>query len=347
MATQLENDKFEFDPQSFQQNLYPHYRSLLKDFKNLTKSYLRFHLIFTSIFLIEIVSFFYFFWTLTKSSYIAITLGALFLTFFSYFVLLFYYQAKKPDEILKLKVKFINSCKDVVGVPKGQIEHHLSIAQAAIKLCTYLHDFENSFYLFTNKKRKYNWLMENLGFFFHFEDVFKLKKHLLLAAIDQHLEQIRVSPTDLEVHTSLADTYVSLSKFYLETEQKLSTILRRKRFKDIFNHLDTHFQEATKRAVEEFHIINDYAPDDPWIHLQLAQSYRSLGMSEEEILEYETVLRLRPLDNQILFRLGILYFEKGQNAKGLKVYEQLKRANYKKAEDLICFYGVYKSSNSL
>ena len=63
-------------------------------------------------------------------------------------------------------------------------------------------------------------------------------------------------------------------------------------------------------------------------------------MPEEEIREYETILQLCPDDKETLFKLGKLYFEQGQNAKGLQVYENLKHSHYTKAESLIHFYGA-------
>ncbi len=112
------------------------------------------------------------------------------------------------------------------------------------------------------------------------------------------------------------------------------------RFKKLMQSLEGGFQDAAQKALEEFTIIYHYAPDDPWIHMQLAQSYRALSMFEKEIEEYEAILKMSPLDQQVLFRLGMLYFEHGQNAKGLQIYEELKRSNLKKAEQLIVFYGA-------
>ena len=43
-------------------------------------------------------------------------------------------------------------------------------------------------------------------------------------------------------------------------------------------------------------------------------------MHKEEITEYETILKLCPEDKQILFRLGILCFQQGENALGLQIY---------------------------
>ena len=71
----------------------------------------------------------------------------------------------------------------------------------------------------------------------------------------------------------------------------------------------------------------------------MASGYRDLGLPEEEIKEMEILLKLRPQDKEILFRLGSLYFSQGLNAMGLQVYEELKQTNFKKAEDLISTYG--------
>ncbi len=100
------------------------------------------------------------------------------------------------------------------------------------------------------------------------------------------------------------------------------------------------FRLTAEKAIEEFKILSDYAPHDPWVHAQLAYSYRDLQMPKEEIKEYEAILQLCPDDKETLFKLGKLYFEQGQNAKGLKIYETLKFSHYKKAESLIHFYGA-------
>jgi tetratricopeptide (TPR) repeat protein len=146
-----------------------------------------------------------------------------------------------------------------------------------------------------------------------------MKLLLLESAISEHLQQIRATPTDLEVHASLASTYVALSK-----------ILK-----------DEKYKTTARLAIEEFRILSHYAPNDPWVHEQLAVGYRDLGMPEEEMREVETLLKLRASDKEILYRLGTLYFKQNMNAKGLQVYEELKRANFKKAEDLINSYGSF------
>jgi len=73
--------------------------------------------------------------------------------------------------------------------------------------------------------------------------------------------------------------------------------------------------------------------------MQLAYSYRDLGMPTQEIDEYETILKLCPHDKETLFKLGVLYFSQGLNSKGLRVYEELRHSHFKKARLLIGHYG--------
>ena len=106
------------------------------------------------------------------------------------------------------------------------------------------------------------------------------------------------------------------------------------------------FRKTAEKAIEEFKIMSDYAPHDPWVHAQLAYSYRDLQMPKEEIKEYEAILHLCPDDKETLFKLGKLYFQQGQNAKGLQIYETLKNTHFKKAENLISFYGAYSTPHA-
>ena len=120
-----------------------------------------------------------------------------------------------------------------------------------------------------------------------------MKELLLLTAIDEHFKMIEVEPTNLEIHASLANVYVMLSNVYSDPRKqegheedlwipsgRLSTEMQQK------------FRAAAERAIEEFKILKDYAPDDPWVHAQLAYSYHDLQMPLEEIREYEILLRL-------------------------------------------------------
>ncbi|EKE07969.1 MAG: hypothetical protein ACD_17C00419G0004 [uncultured bacterium] len=320
MSTQL-NDPI-FDNAYFPHNLTQYYRAILCDFKRVAKSFVNFHLLYLLLFTSEITLFFCFLPFLTKSTFFAFSLGGLFLTCFSYFVLLFYYQAKKPEQLIQLRDSFLRSCRQALSTSHGAGEDHLSLADALAKLAAYLQDFELNVY---QTPKFLQSLSARLAVRFYGEDVYKMKLLLLQAAIDEHLKQIRMAPTDLEVHASLAGAYIALAKVYQEKEE------------------EGKFRMSSRLAIEEFRILSHYAPNDPWVHEQLAIGYRDLGMPEEEMKEVETLCKLRSQDKETLFRLGTLYFKQGMNAKGLQIYENLQKANFQKAETLISSYGSVDS----
>lgn len=325
MSTQLENPD-DFDDAFFQNNLPQYYRAILREFRKVTQSYVNFNVFYFVLFVAEIFLFFFFLPFLTKSAIFAFALSGLFLTCFSYFVLLFYYQAKKSEQLVHLRDQFQGSCRQILSLPAGEAGHHLSIADALSKLAVYLQDFERHFYSLPKFAKIFSGFIARFSSYFYGEDVFRMKNLLLQAAVDEHLKQIRVTPTDLEVHASLAGAYVNLSKVYKEAAD------------------EEKYRMTARLAIEEFSILSHYAPNDPWVHEQLAIGYRDLGMPHEEMKEVEILLRLKSSDKEILYRLGNLYFKQGMNAKGLQIYEELKRGNFKKAEDLIASYGNFSEN---
>jgi tetratricopeptide (TPR) repeat protein len=329
MSTHLENEHT-FDDSFFQNNLPQYYRAILRDFRKITHGFVSFNLLFLALFASELFLFFFFLRFLSQSAAIAFALGGIFLTCFSYLVLLFYYQAKKPEQLTAIKDQFLKSCRQVLPIPPGEAQHHLSIAEALSKLAHYLQDFESNFYKVPRVLKPFSHSISRFSSYCYGEDVLKMKLQLLQTAVEEHLQQIRSTPTDLEVHASLANTYVSLSKLYRSVMQKKN-----------LEFMQEKFHSTGKLAIEEFRILSHYAPNDPWVHEQLAAGYKALGMPEDEIREMENLLKLRPQDRETLFRLGKLYFTQGQNAKGLQVYEELKRANFKRAEELLSSYGSY------
>lgn len=348
MSTQLDNDlDFHFDSEQFQQKLPLHYRSILSDFRKCSSSFVLFNLFFLCLACVEILSFCVFLTALNGSAVIALVLGSLFLTFFSYFVLLFYFQARKPEQLNELLERFITSCRTSLGIPLGVALHHLSVAETLIKLAQYLTDYEWRLIKIPNFLSPFSKIISRFFAYCYWRDVCCFKQLLLQAAIDEHLNQIRLTPTDLEVHASLANAYVALSQVYKEPKKQGQSHPRQ----NFYRRHATLFEEKCKAsaslAIGEFQILNQYAPNDPWIHEQLSTGYRELGLPQEEIREVEFLLTLRPNDREILFRLGTLYFEQGLNAKGLQVYEELKKANFKKAEHLISNYGRGAQPSSL
>jgi hypothetical protein len=64
-------------------------------------------------------------------------------------------------------------------------------------------------------------------------------------------------------------------------------------------------------------------------------------MPDYEITEYETLRLIVPADKEILFKLGVLYFQQGRNAQGLRLYEELRKSKDPQASALIHFYDAY------
>lgn len=319
--------------------------ALLPPFQRIIRGYVAFNLFFLALATFEILFFIFCMRWLSHSSTLAVSLAVIFLTIFSYFILRVYLQAKKPVQFVKLRHRFLAACKSLVGYQEGIPEHHLALANACSRCASALQGKESTYY---NPPGWLNFLapsLERFSLWWHWEDVHRMRELLLLSAVEEHIQVVKCEPTNLEVHATLANAYVMLSSLYMDPRQgEGAEDDRWFPAAQLSAELEIKFREAAERAIEEFKILNDYAPDDPWIHAQLAYSYRDLQMPQEEIREYETILRLRPDDRETLFRLGTLYFQQGLNAKGLQVYEELKRSNYQRAESLIKYYGAYGQS---
>lgn len=311
-------------------------------FKQIIKGHAVFNGIFISLCVVEFVFILLFFTFLAKTSILAISLALFFLTLFSYFVLRIYLNAKKPRQLIELRDDLLETCKQLLNYQEGRSDHHLALAGASCKFATVLKGVEYNLYTLPQRLQSVAPLFQKISCWAHWKDVHEMKELLFHAAINEHISFIKFEPTNLEAHASLANTYVLLSGLYSDPRKSQdydeSLWLPPQRFSE---EMQIKFIAAAERAMEEFKILNDYAPDDPWVHTQLAYSYHDLQMPLEEIKEYETILKISPDDNETLFKLGVLYFGQGFNAKGLQVYEELKRVHYKKAEDLIRFYGSY------
>ncbi|NGX33869.1 MAG: hypothetical protein K1060chlam1_00211 [Candidatus Anoxychlamydiales bacterium] len=330
MNIHLDSEVYRFNQVFFQKKANKNYNETTKQLKKIVKSFFIFNLSFFSLFFVEAILFALLFSVFSSSVILALLLASMFLTSFTYLVLLFYFQSKKPEQLTALKDNFIKVCKRALSIPIGSAEHHLTIALAALKLTDNLNKNEH-------KLLKFPFFFKRLESFLVKEDVFKFKESLLTHAIFEHLNQLKITPTDLEVHTSLTNIYTSLSSLYKEAKDKIFFSKNQK------DHLNQKYLSCIKTATEEFKILNDYAPNDPWIHLQLAKNYNRLSLKIDELKEYEIVYKLCPKDNNILFKLGCLYFETKLNAKGLRVYEELKMRAFKDADKLLDLYGVYKS----
>ncbi len=330
MSVQL--DESQFSPSLLQEKLPQYYRMFLRDFRRAAQGFVSFNTFFLSLFLLELIGFASCFSFVRDSALFAITLSTFVLTLFSYCILYFYYSAQKPEQFIQIKERFTRACREGSSLP----EEEYALAPIFCDLAAYLDGFETRFYQIPDNVRPLAPLVQALSCAFYRTDLFLMKELLLQAAIQAHLAEIRSTPTLLELHASLSNTYLSLSQLYMNAKsfQKKKSVLLE---------LERRFEVASRLAIQEFQILRDYAPNDPWVYEQLATGYRSLQKKEEEMQELDMLLKLRPHDQEALLRLGTLYFETHRNALGLRIYEELRKLHIKKAEELIRSYGSEES----
>ncbi|MEL7431256.1 MAG: hypothetical protein AAGI90_01830 [Chlamydiota bacterium] len=338
MTSPSSEETFAFDPSAFEKRLQEHYRGLLSSFISTCRNMVYFHGVFCLLFFTQVTLFF-----CSSASYLslnmAIFLASVFFTGLLYCFLLFFLKERKKEEFEIAVETFLQKSRQSIGTPPSLAEHHISLAHACLRLVDYLDDFEKSLYPGYTSSSWIGTFSQQVSACCHRFDVFVLKELLMKAAIGEHIAQVHVTPVDLEIHTSLATTYILSSKMYLALQEKIEESLFRFFHKKGEEMMAKQARHSMKQALEEYLIINHYVPDDPWVHRQLAKSYRSLSMIEKEILEYETILQLSPQDDQAMVLLGTLYFQQGETAKGLLIYESLKNLNPKKAEIILRHYG--------
>lgn len=346
VASKADGDNFfNFDQDLFIKELAKVINSLVPRLDRVVKSYVRFNVFFFFLLIAEISLLLGFFGFLLQSSLVAIALSLIFLTVFSYFILKTYLIAKKPEQFDDFVERFARGAESLIKYREGIPEHHFALATAYSKMASALNRRE---YLFFKPPAIFDALSptcEKISCSLFWHDFHQMKELLLKKSIEEHLKLIRCEPTSLEVHASLASAYINLSSIYQdpkETEGYDSDMWIPKNKYTPF--MKEQFNQIAKRAIEEFKILESYAPNDPWVHSQLAYSYHDLNMPLEEIVEWEAIIKLRPDDKECLFKLGKLYFLQGMNGKGLRVYEELRASNYKKAEELIKYYGSWNLS---
>lgn len=332
---------FEFDNELYKDQIRNLINFAVARFQKILRSYTLFNLFFLLLITGEIAYFFVHLTLLVQTFVMAIHLALIFATIFCYFTLHMYAHTRKAEKLMSLRSEFIQACEQITLESEEEVEHHLMIAHACCNLAAELYAKEYQIYACPSWCIFLISSFEKINCWWFWQDVHAMKELLLQSCVDEHVKLVRINPTDLEAHAGLANAYVMLSGLYVDPRTVDGLDDERwippTKYNDSFNQ---KFRAIAEKAIEEFKILSDYAPHDPWVHAQLAYSYRDLQMHKEEINEYEIILQLCPDDKETLFKLGKLYFEHGQNAKGLQVYETLKDSHYKKAENLIHFYGA-------
>lgn len=313
--------------------------AILPQFDSMMKTYVVFNAFFLFVGVLEFIFLVVFFTSLAQSAILATSLALVFLTFFSYFILRLYLQAKQPEQYQEIRERYRNACVNLIQYQEGVPEHYVALSDAFTKFSEHLENRQYSFYNLPSWLSSFSRLVNKFSAWCHEDDVHHMQEILLSSAIEENHKLVRCAPISQAAHASLANAYMALAVLYKErallSSDKESLIADESASED-----NKKFQSASEKAIEEYKIIIDLSPGDPWAHSQLAVLYRELRMPNEEIQEYEIILKLVPDDKDALCRLGKLYFLQGKNGLGLRTYEQLKRNQDRRAEELIKFYGI-------
>lgn len=312
----------------------------LKDFEKSISFSIFIDTFFSLLIVAEIVLLTLFTPFLLKSAIFAVALSALLLTVFGFLLLKQYLASQKLFATEELLENLLKKAKEIIRYKEGDMNSHVQIAKLLMKLSEKLYLYEYRYYKAPSFLPFLKEPLERISAYLHWEDVFNLREMLLKQAAKEHLLLVRANPIDKEAHALLANAYVLLSGLYMKPahleEEKSERYIPQKRYSE---KMSKAFKETAEKAIEEFKILKQLTPNDPWVYSQLAYSYRDLKMPHEEKLAYEAILELRPNDLETLYKLGNLYFQQGENAFGLKVYEELKKAKYNKADELLISYG--------
>ncbi len=331
-----------FNTATFQQKISDLSTPFVTRFAKINRGYVLFHAFFIFVLCMEFVFFGLLFSQFLQSTAMAFWLAGIFLTVFTYLVLLFYLQGRRPERLMLLRDEYIETAHSCIPFDPGSLEYHCCITEAIVHLISLLRirKVENRWIL---ASETLSYLSEKFRIWTQWKDLLKIKEMLLFTSIQEHIRLIKKEPSDLEAHASLASNYVALATLYQDPKKlALNEDLCWAPLEYSSEEMHKKFEMALEKALEEYHIIDEYAPNDPWVHAQRASLYKELEKAEEEQKEYEQILQMDPSNNEILLRLGKLYFRKGETAKGLKIYDQLQDLDPEKAIELIDEYDAYQ-----
>lgn len=313
-------------------------------FEAAMRSYVYFNLLFLSFGFLEFVILLLLFSFFTQSGILAFSLAILFLTIFSYFILRVHYQTKKREQFQEVRESYLAACKRILNYQEGISEHHVALANACAKLADSLRGREYHFYTPPKKLEKMEHYFQKFSCWCHWQDVHRMREFFLSSTVEESIKLVKTEPANFEVHAALANAYIMMSGLYSPANNSVDNLEDSWIANEAFaKTIKEKFRIIAERAIEEFKIMSELAPNDPWVHAQLAYSYHDLNMPLDEIREYEIMQKLDAGNLDTLFKLGILYFQQGFNAKGLLIYEQLKKGDSPHAEELIKFYGAYEA----
>lgn len=324
---------------SFHKIIELHAYAGLKHFKKILHSYVVFHASFSLLFIVE-SGFLLSLHFLEKMSVLfAFGLFAFVLTLFTYLVLIFYFQTKKPEQLRQLKDWYLSVCKKSLPHESlSETEFHLFLAQALHLFSSLFQPKELPTYLSSIPIPSLKRLIKKCSHLWAWQDFQKMKELLILDCIFQHLCLLKHEPTNLEVHASLGNSYLTLASIYKLMNKDIFLKDMMLILEDFEEELLKKFKTCILKAIEEYKIILASSEHDPWVLAQLATCYHELEMYEKEIETFERILEISSSQEEVMTRLSYLYFQEGKNAQGFKLYQLIKETNPYKAEEIFSYY---------
>jgi len=302
-------------------------------FKKITDEHARFHAITFTLLGLEIFLFILLYGYLQKTLWITFLFGAILFTLISYFVIKFYLDSKKPDSLLALKDHYLDLCKKDLVFSENSKEFHLRLATDLFGFAQTLSGYEYQLYKAPTKALIP--FFRHFSCFFHWKEVFFIREQLMQLAIDEHVQLVQLYPDDLEIHASLAESFILISKLYGELLRSSEPWIK-KSIEDL--DIEKKFQISSDLALEELNIVESFSQKTPWTLAQKASIYHELKRPLDEITCYETILEMNPQDEAVIYRLGVLYFAQGMVSQGLQSYNKLKESGDDRASTLIKLY---------
>jgi tetratricopeptide (TPR) repeat protein len=322
----------------------------LKEFQLLTRRYAFFHAAFLAAFVVELLILLIFTQFLSKTLLFSIVVALAFLTVFTYLVLRFYFQTKKPEQFVALRNKFLTAALNSPWEPmqkESASRWSVEKLHPIYELLQKLHGQESQYYSLPSFLKTLSPLVEKFSVWCHWEDVQWMKETLHLHALRKLFDWVKVFPTDLELHRTLAASYIALYQIYQMPEDTASAFYSFIKRQYELPETKDRFEKAARSAVEELKVVLTYASSDAWALSQIAKVYHDLGLRQEERITYEALLSLKPQDSEIHYRLGKLYFELGHMAQGLHLYQELQGRKDPKAGELMQHYDSYYNTEIL
>ena len=152
----------------------------LYTFRKITRFHALFHIGFFILGVIELFAFVLFFSFFTKSTILAFTLAGIFLTLFSYFILSFYLQAKKPEQFFNLKDGIISSVTESFSLESNTTEYHVAVAEGLDRFLQGLTGKESTYYQVPLSFETLSFLLQKFSIWVHWKDFHQSKRSSFL-----------------------------------------------------------------------------------------------------------------------------------------------------------------------